>query len=156
MKQTTQNYGGEKGYWAIWQWWERLKEDTEAMRVCLYQNLCCTVLKPRVLKFCLKMCRHAYIFYCMNLRASRDPHWFHVEGPEMSPLETAGLRLFVSTLWLLYVARMQQTGHPVAPLSMSQREWTTEPSTESCDGGETSGLGHSCVGVSKMGTSHFC
>lgn len=71
------------------------------MRVCLYQNLCCTVLKPRVLKFCLKMCRHAYIFYCMNLRASRDPHWFHVKGLEMSPLETAGLRLFVSTLRLL-------------------------------------------------------
>lgn len=43
---------------------------------------CHTVLKPRVLKFCLKMYRHAYIFYCVNLRELEQslkglkfPHW---------------------------------------------------------------------------------
>lgn len=63
---------------------------------------------------------------------------------------------------------MQQTGHPVAPLSMSQQErstliWaapasqaTPEPRTESCYRGETSVLRHRMCWRSPKWSTNFC
>lgn len=111
----------------------------------------------------------AYVSACMNLRVNRDPHWFYIEGPEISPLETAGLKLLVSTSWLLCATRRQQTGHPVAPLSKSQRERTTlwswllllfrqhlSPGPRAAMEERPLPWDTAVLGVPKMGVSHFC
>lgn len=66
-------------------------------------------------------------------------HWFHVERPKMSPLETAVWKLFISVLWLFLVPPVQQTELLVAPLSVTVEVihpmmWAATPalSTESC------------------------
>lgn len=156
MKQSTQNYGGEKGCWAIWQWWERLKGHRSDAGLPLPKPLLYSAQAPSLkilpedVQACIYLLLHESEGQSWPSLISCQRAWKVPTGD--SWFETVRFH-FAAAFTSPECSKQDTQWHHSACHSGSE---PPSPAPRAAMGERPPAWDTAVLGVSKMGTSHFC